>query len=163
MITLLAALGSGLVAGVFFAFSSFVMPALARLPAAQGIAAMNSINVLAINRWFMSALFGTAVLCLVLAVQALFVWSEPGAKYRFFAGVVYIAGAIAVTRAFNMPRNDALAALTPDAAGSASLWGRYLVEWCAWNHVRGVLSFVAALLFTLALARPRMDGFVASN
>ena len=39
-LTLIAAIGCGLVAGVFFAFSSFVMKALARLQPAQGVAAM---------------------------------------------------------------------------------------------------------------------------
>jgi len=44
ILTLVSALGCGLIAGVFFAFSAFVMKALARLPPAQGIAAMQSIN-----------------------------------------------------------------------------------------------------------------------
>lgn len=57
---LLPALGCGLVAGVFFAFSTFVMSALARLQPAQGIAAMQSINITAINPLFMMAIFGTA-------------------------------------------------------------------------------------------------------
>jgi hypothetical protein len=38
--------------GVFFAFSSFVMAALRRLPAAQGIAAMQSIHVTAVTPVF---------------------------------------------------------------------------------------------------------------
>jgi len=42
IVTLLAALGCGLIAGVFFAFSTFVMKALARLPTSHGIAAMQS-------------------------------------------------------------------------------------------------------------------------
>ena len=46
-----AALGGGLMAGLFFAFSNSVMGALARLPAAQGVAAMNSINVVILNRF----------------------------------------------------------------------------------------------------------------
>jgi uncharacterized membrane protein len=50
-LTLFSALGCGLIGGVFFAFPSFVMNALARLPAAQGIAAMQSINVVVINLW----------------------------------------------------------------------------------------------------------------
>src|SRR5258705_6992637 len=50
-VTFGTALGAGLVAGVFFAFSSFVMAALARLPPAQAIAAMQSINVTVVNRW----------------------------------------------------------------------------------------------------------------
>ena len=44
LLTFIAALGSGLVAGIFFAFSNFVMKALARVPPAQGVAAMQSIN-----------------------------------------------------------------------------------------------------------------------
>jgi uncharacterized membrane protein len=41
---LLAALGCGLIAGVFFAFSTFVMKALAQQPAPLGIATMQSIT-----------------------------------------------------------------------------------------------------------------------
>jgi uncharacterized membrane protein len=49
LLTFVAALGSGLVAGIFFAFSNFVMKALARVSPAQGIAAMQSINVVVLN------------------------------------------------------------------------------------------------------------------
>jgi uncharacterized membrane protein len=44
-LTFLAALGGGLMTGLFFVFSAFMMTALARLPAGQGMAAMQSINV----------------------------------------------------------------------------------------------------------------------
>lgn len=43
--TITAALGCGLIAGVFFAFSTFVMKGLARIPTEAGVAAMQSINV----------------------------------------------------------------------------------------------------------------------
>ena len=39
-LTFLSALGSGVMAGLFFAFSAFVMTALARIAPASGIAAM---------------------------------------------------------------------------------------------------------------------------
>jgi len=65
-LTLGAALGSGLIAGVFFAFSTFVMPALARLAPAQGVAAMQAINVAVLNRWFLGVFVGTAAACLLL-------------------------------------------------------------------------------------------------
>jgi len=148
-----AALGCGLVAGVFFAFSTFVMPALARLPAAQGIAAMQSINITAINRWFMAALLGTALLCLVLIALSLLYWSEPGALLRLLASVLYLAGVIIVTRAFNIPLNDALAVASPESADAANLWSRYLSVWTAWNHVRTVAPLGAAALLTAALFR----------
>jgi uncharacterized membrane protein len=54
-----SALGCGLVAGLFFAFSNFVMKSLARLPSDQGIAAMQNINVDVLNRWFFVVFFGT--------------------------------------------------------------------------------------------------------
>ena len=53
-LTFFAAIGARVVGGVFFAFSNFVMPALARLPAAGGIAAMNSINVTVITPTFIT-------------------------------------------------------------------------------------------------------------
>ena len=46
---ILALLGSGIVGGVFYAFSSFVMKALARVPSEEGIAAMQSTNVVVIS------------------------------------------------------------------------------------------------------------------
>jgi uncharacterized membrane protein len=48
-VTFTATIGCGIVAGVFFAFSTFVMPALARLQPDRGIVAMQSVNITAIN------------------------------------------------------------------------------------------------------------------
>lgn len=71
-------LGCGLVSGVFFAFSAFVMNALASLAPAQGIAAMQSINRSAIRPMFMIALFGTAVTCAAVAIWSVIAWgSQP--------------------------------------------------------------------------------------
>jgi uncharacterized membrane protein len=148
--TLLSALGSGLMAGVFFAFSVFVMGALARLPPMQGIAAMQSINIVVINPLFMAVFLGTGALCVVLAAASLFAWNNPGATYLLIGAIVYIAGSIAVTMFFNVPLNDALALVTPDSAEGASLWARYLSNWTAWNHVRMIACLAAATLLILA-------------
>jgi uncharacterized membrane protein len=151
--TLIAALGCGLMAGVFFAFSSFVMKALARLSSAQGIAAMQAINVAVINTVFLGALFGTGALCVVLAVGALTGWQTPGAGYLLAGSVLYLAGDVLVTMAFNVPLNRGLAAVEPASAEGAAVWARYLERWTAWNHVRTVAALAAAACFTLALAR----------
>ena len=45
----MALLGSALVGGIFFAFSSFVMKALASVPSADGIGASKSINFIAVD------------------------------------------------------------------------------------------------------------------
>ena len=152
-VTLVAALGCGLSAGVFFAFSGFVMPALGRLPPAQGIAAMQSINKLAVTPAFMTALFGTALTCLGLAVWALVIWGEHAAAWVLAGSVLYLAGPVAVTFSANVPLNDALAAVQPDSSGAASHWSRYLRRWTAWNHVRVTASLAAAGLLTVALLR----------
>jgi uncharacterized membrane protein len=155
LVALCSALGCGLVAGVFFAFSTFVMTALARLPPMQGIAAMQSINVAAINRWFLVAFLGTAAACVLLAVSSLLTWPGPGARFRLGGSVLYLVGTVLVTAAFNIPLNEALAAVQPDSAAGASLWARYVTEWTAWNHVRAVASLAAAALLTIALVEPR--------
>ncbi len=105
VLTFLSALGAALVAGIFFAFSAFVMRALGRLPPAGGIAAMQSINVAVLNPVFFAAFFGTAVLSLALAVAALVGWSLPS----LLAGsLLYLVGTIAVTIVFNVPLNNRL-------------------------------------------------------
>jgi hypothetical protein len=76
-VTLVAALGCGLIAGVFFALSVFVMKVLTRLCPGDGIAAMQSINVAVLNPSFMGACFGTAGACVLAVIAALLRWLEP--------------------------------------------------------------------------------------
>lgn len=149
--TFAAAIGCGLVAGIFFAFSSFVMAALGRLPSDHGIAAMNSINVTVINPVFFAAFFGTALLSLVLAVGSWLWWDQASGKLLLAAAVIYLVGCIAVTMVYNVPLNNALAAVQPGTAEAASLWSRYLRDWTMWNTVRTVAPTVSMILFILAL------------
>ncbi len=150
-LTLITALGSGLVAGVFYAFSTFVMKALARVPSAQGIAAMQSINITVINPWFMGAFFGTAAACVLVVVFSVLRWNEAGAVYLLSGGLAYLIGDILVTMVFNVPRNNALAAVDPASAAGARLWAGYVTSWTAWNHVRTAAALAAAASFTIAL------------
>jgi uncharacterized membrane protein len=151
ILTLLAALGSGAMAGLFFAFSTSVMAALGRLPPPQGIAAMQSINVTILNPLFFAVFFGTALVCLVLAFAAASAGSGT-ARLLLLAGCgLYLVGSIVVTMVFNVPLNNALAAAAPDSAAGATLWTRYLSVWTAWNHARGLACLAAAACFTWAL------------
>ncbi|CAN7403417.1 DUF1772 domain-containing protein [Rhizobium sp. LjRoot254] len=150
-LTITSVLGSGIVAGVFFAFSSFVMAALARLPANQGIAAMQSINITVINPLFMLILFGTGLLGAALAVGVYLAWPQPRGLLLVAGAVIYIVGVLGVTMAGNVPLNDALAATNPQSAESASWWAGYLKDWTTWNHVRTIASALSMLLFLLAL------------
>ena len=150
-LTFLAAIGSGVVGGVFFAFSNFVMAALARLPVPSGIAAMNSINVTVITPTFMTALFGTGLICLVLIAAVLFGWSQPGSYWLLAGAVIYFVGNPLVTMVFNVPLNDALAAVDPESANGAAVWANHLNQWVMWNHVRTVTAIVSMACFIVAL------------
>lgn len=149
--TLLLALGSGLIAGAFFAFSSFVMGALGKLPADQGIAAMQSINVVVVNPVFLGVFMGTALLALLAAGYALFHLSSPGMVYVLAGGLLYVLGCFAVTAAGNVPLNDALMLQKPASPEAAIFWARYLKDWVMWNHIRTVASLAACGAFIWAV------------
>jgi uncharacterized membrane protein len=151
-LTLLAALGCGLIAGVFFAFSSFVMKSLARLPAGAGIAAMQSINIVVLRSWFMAAFLGTAAVCVLATIYSLFRLQEPGVVYLLVGSALYLVGSFLVTIVFNVPRNEALAKLAPTDSSSASSWSGYVASWTTWNHVRTLAALAAAASFSVALA-----------
>jgi uncharacterized membrane protein len=155
VVTLVSALGCGLIAGAFFAFSSFVMKSLARLPAEQGIAAMQSINVVVINPVFLGVFVGTAITCALLAVSSLWRWQAAGTGYLVAGGALYVVGTFVVTMTLNVPRNDALAAVDPKSADGAKVWADYIVGWTAWNHVRTVAALLAAAALIAALWRMR--------
>lgn len=151
IVAFLAALGSGLVAGIFFAFSTFVMRALGRLPGVQGLAAMQSINVTVVNHWFLVAFVGTGVLSLVAMGAASLRWHEPGMLALFVGGGLYLGGSFLVTILCNVPRNERLASLSADDPRVADVWPRYVSGWTRWNHIRTAASLLASACFLLAL------------
>jgi len=152
-LTFVAALGAGLIGGLFFAFSTFVMTALGRLAPAGGIAAMQSINVAVLNPVFFTAFFSTAALCIVLVFFALMDWSSAAAMPLLAGSLLYLIGTILVTILFNVPLNNRLAAVTPESTQGADAWRHYLKAWTAWNHVRTAASLAAAACFIVALVR----------
>jgi uncharacterized membrane protein len=154
-LTLVSALGCGLMAGVFFAFSAFIMRALTRIEPSQGIAAMQSINVSVLNPLFMASFFGTAAACIVLAIYSLINWEWPGTTFLLIGSVLYVVGTLLVTIVFNVPRNDALAALDPTNVNSSKSWASYVAGWTAWNHVRTVAALAAAASLTMAIPTVR--------
>ncbi|MEU5686999.1 anthrone oxygenase family protein [Streptomyces venezuelae] len=151
VLTVLGALACGLAAGVFAAFSTFVMKGLAALPPAQGIAAMNRINVSAVTPAFMAIFLGATGLCVVLAVVTFVLWPDEGTFELLLGSALYVVGSFGVTVVANIPRNDALAKVDPDSAEGAAYWRTYVSEWTVWNHVRTGASLAATAAFILAL------------
>lgn len=144
-LTAIAATGAALIAGVFFAFSSFVMPALAKIPPAEGVRAMQAVNVVVLRSAFMPVFLGTVLLCAILAMLS---FGEVG----LLAGsLLYLLGCFGVTALHNVPLNYRLARATPESAAGASLWADYLRRWTLWNHIRTLASLAAAILLAAGL------------
>ena len=148
-IVFVGAIGSGIAAGIFFAFSSFVMPALQRIQSAQGVAAMKLINTEVINFSFMGAFCGTGLPCVVLGVGSLFMWTHEAAKF-VLVGLLYLVGRFGITVVFNVPLNDKLARIA-DPTEAVSFWPEYVALWTRWNRVRTIASVASAALFTASL------------
>lgn len=146
-----AAIGSGLIAGIFFAFSTFIMTAFSRIPIEQGIAAMNSISVTIVRSPFMALFLPTALLCIVIAVLAVLNWRGGASLLMISGAAFYIFASFLSTIAFNVPMNDALAKVSGNGPEAAGVWASYLKDWTWWNHVRTVASLLASVAFVRAL------------
>jgi uncharacterized membrane protein len=149
-LTIFAALGSGMIGGLLFAFSNFVMRALAQQAPESGIRSMQAINITIINPLFFLVFLGTALVSVILAVTALPRLSSPGTLLLLIGCVLYIFGTFGVTMAFNVPLNNKLAILEPSTTQAAEFWREYITSWTQWNHVRTIAAILASLLLILS-------------
>jgi uncharacterized membrane protein len=60
---------------------------------------------------------------------------------------------VVITAVANVPLNNSLAALNPDAPGAPAQWAAFLTHWTVWNHLRGAAAVAAGLAFVIALIR----------
>lgn len=148
-----ATIGNALVAGVFFAFSSFVMPALARITPASGVSAMQSINIVVVPSLFLKTFALTTLLSALLVFTPAFRGTGLTSWLCCVAGLVSVAGSFGVTMWLNVPLNDALAAVTPGTQDAAALWTDYLRNWGTANLARMLASTIASALFLGAALR----------
>ena len=140
--------GSGVVTGILLIFSNTVMPSLAQH--AEGAATMVTINERILNPIFLLLFMGTTLACTALAVLTLLGHGEGGLLTLAGCGV-YIVGVFGVTAAFNVPMNDALAAIPAGSQESAEYWSVYLERWTRWNTIRSVLGIAGTTILAVAL------------
>lgn len=146
IVELVAALGCALIAGTFFAFSTFVIQSLASRPPSEGAAAMQAINRIILRSTFMPVFLGTAALCAAIAGYAMIAWDRQSLRL-VAAALLYLIGTFGVTMWANVPRNNLLDRADPTAADTGELWARYVREWTFWNHVRTIACLLATALF----------------
>jgi uncharacterized membrane protein len=93
------------------------MKALALLQPTESIAAMQSINVVAVTPAFMTALPGIAAVA--VAVWAVADWNDSFCPYLLAGSALYLLGTIGPTIGFHGPRNNGVAAVQPEQVEAA--------------------------------------------
>ncbi|WDI30099.1 DUF1772 domain-containing protein [Hyphococcus flavus] len=146
------AVGSGVMAGVYFAFSAFIMASLARIETSAGILAMQSINNVILRSAFMPLFFGTTVAAVGVAATALLDMSRQSALLIAGGGAIYFGGMFLITIFYNVPLNNKLDSADPHSAFGAEVWDFYLRKWTRWNHVRTIASVVSSVIFFISIS-----------
>ncbi|MEO6703685.1 MAG: anthrone oxygenase family protein [Jatrophihabitantaceae bacterium] len=149
---LITALAAAITGGTLFGFSTLVMPALNRLPAEQAILAMQSINLRAPRSLLMLPLVGSALGSVVIGGYAA-IRPDTAARGWLLAGSVAGVLAFVITAAYHVPRNNALAVVTPHGLDDSQQWQAFAVGWHRWNHLRTVAALVAACLLVTGVLR----------
>jgi uncharacterized membrane protein len=149
----LTLIGCALIGGVFFAFSSFIMKALARLPSAQGMIAMQSINVVVLNPLFIGVFMGTAIVSVLVAILAVSRWELPASPYFLVGALLYITGTFLVTGLGNVPLNNQLASITATDSAASNIWQHYVERWTQLNTFRTVCALAASVVLLTGLLK----------
>lgn len=150
-LTIVAAVGSGVMAGLYFTFSTFIVPGLRRLPAERGIAAMQQFNRSAPAPFVLVGVLLTGGACGVIAVDALADVSAAGANWRLAGTTLYVA-TLAITFGYHIPRNNALDRLDAVSPDAAQFWDSFVPAWSAGNHLRFALAAAASAALVCSLA-----------
>ena len=146
-----AALGSGMMAGLFCSFSGFIMQALGEISPDRGIAAMQSINRVIVKPAFLMVFLGTGVASILALAMGWQQFDPASLAWIAAGGTIYIVGSIVVTMAFNVPLNNRLAAVDPGHGDGTQMWETYLQKWTRWNHVRSVATIASTLCLIIAV------------
>jgi uncharacterized membrane protein len=146
-----AAIGAGLSAGVYLAFSTLVMNGIRRLTPSQAISAMNGINRAApASPLLMLVLFGTGIVCVLLIISGVQHRDDPAAVWHILGAALFLIGML-ITMVYHIPHNDRLLKADPNAADPGATWTHFYAPWMAWNHARTLASLAGTASLVLAL------------
>lgn len=152
-VALLALVLTGVMAGIFLAFSVSVLPGLDRIGAERAVAAMRAMNGAIERPSFLATFLGAPVAA--GAAAALLGAAGGGAATWLMLGacVVYLLGVFAPTVVVNVPLNNALATgeVPPHGERAQRAWADFSPRWQRWNAVRGACSVVGLALVGAAL------------
>ena len=141
------ALGCGIMAGIYFAFSTFIMSSLAKIETNSGIAAMQSINRVILRSPFMPLFWGTSIASLAVIFLAINLLDGTASFLAITAGATYTVGMLLCTVFLNVPLNNKLDAVEPESDQGKEVWEHYLKNWSRWNHIRTVSCALSSGLY----------------
>ncbi|MCM8524872.1 MAG: DUF1772 domain-containing protein [Lentisphaeraceae bacterium] len=141
--------GAAMVTGLLFAFSNFVMRALAELDPEQGIYAMQQINEKIINPVFLFFFLGTPIVCVIIIVYSVLNFGDPKSVLLLVGSAGYIAGPFGITVRCNVPLNNKLAEVEPGEG--LEVWKDYQVRWQRWNHIRTYIGLISIVFLSMGL------------
>ncbi len=146
----IAIVATGLVAGVFLAFSDFVMRSLGKTLPAAGCETMLVVNREVYRTVFMALLLGMSVFSVALAIYAQLQLDGPSARWILAGSAAYFVGTFLVTMLFNVPMNHRLDAGGHDTPEAIDYWQVYLKSWARWNTVRTVVPILAMFCYLMS-------------
>lgn len=150
-VTALAGLAAALVSGFFYAYHCSVMVGFAAADPLVAVAAMQAINATVRNATFAFSFFGTLGFGLLAGLLALRSPRHPS-SWAVWAGTLFhLIGGFGVTMLFNVPLNEALAPVRPDAETAQKVWEGYAEPWRFWNGIRTIASTLSLAAFAWAL------------
>lgn len=147
---LFLALWSAVIAGVFSAFSEFIMAGLLRGSPAAGIEAMQQINRTVIRTQFVAGILLIPFLSVALAIYGSLHFEGTSRIALIFAPIVYVPSVFLMTLIGNVPMNDRLERLDAGSAEAEAYWRPYGHYWTRLNHVRTMGSLITAVLYLIA-------------
>jgi len=150
LIALVGVTTTTFMAGLLFVFSSCVMRTLRDASPAQGLAAMTSINRDIVNPIF-GLVFVASVVAAIAAVVAT-IDSFADRPWLFVAGVVHLAGFLAVTATVHLPLNARFETLDASADTDVAQWIEGAARWTRFNHVRSAATILASIAYGAHLA-----------
>ena len=142
-------MATGLVAGVFLAFSDFVMPSLRAASPAAGTQALQLITRKVDRTIFMCLLIGLSSVVAVVAVVASLFLEGPVVTYLMLAGTLYIVGVFIASAIGNIPMNEKLEAMPEGGIAAQNYWPDYVRGWVRWNHLRWISALGASTCYAI--------------
>lgn len=150
---LASGLACALVAGVFQAFSDFVMKGLISASPSSGITAMQMINITVFKSVFIVMMLGLAPSLVFFSIYAYVYQPASISLWVIIGTAIYVPSVFLVTMFGNVPMNNTLARTDHTTLQAKEYWHTYVTDWTRWNHARTFGALASALCFLFASTR----------